>query len=859
MHVPVWDKAEDTLSPDGAIMDGDGDGDGVINLSQRPSAANTPNGSIEYEDSGQTPPLVKALKQRQKELQNASPFDVVKMREICAKEQQQQQQGMMSNRNGQQHGRSPSPPNCPLQQQQSSNNNNNPCLPVVSHAGGGNNNNCPAGNPLLLGPNIHQMQQLIQQQLITPTQLQQLMQQQTLLFQQQVSLNFPNFSPSSASAASQARLKHSQLSPSSLSPQQHHQLAEISRKQLEQTLQNLQEQLQLNLLQQSHLFQSGDKKKSSGALQQLSAQQHQLMQQLQLTQRQYLIQQGINIPNMVGGGAGMGVGSDDHWKEEPRHDGIVEMSHQNGSSPKHLPNGLFMLNPGKRDGGGGGGVNGICGGDSDKGDSVEKSISQQHPLYGHGVCKWPGCETVCDDFSSFLKHLNTEHTLDDRSTAQARVQMQVVSQLELQLAKERDRLQAMMQHLHMNKQHNLNNNSLSGGPGGMCPDSPKNPSSLPNEHSQSCQGGVNGNPNSLCGPLQPGNGAMGKLSLNPNMLIPGLSPTGLAAAAAVASGRSPGMLQPPNPNMTGAIRRRVSDKASLPLSGGLPYLLERAGLDVQQEIQRNREFYKNADVRPPFTYASLIRQAIIESPDKQLTLNEIYNWFQNTFCYFRRNAATWKNAIRTNLSLHKCFVRYEDDFGSFWMVDDAEFVKRRHLSRGRPRKYDPTPSPSPSSHHPQAQGMQSKSPTLTQSPNTLYGDAINASLQALFQAALADGNMPYMGSMNARSVSPDQAPMSPDPRSLRGSPTGMIKRESSASPLTNGIHHNHQHLKRMKREMELAEYGGHYSGGSSDDGESEGRDERDDELIGMNKSEDLAEDLSFASSSHTADSSRLDQ
>ena len=29
------------------------------------------------------------------------------------------------------------------------------------------------------------------------------------------------------------------------------------------------------------------------------------------------------------------------------------------------------------------------------------------------------------------------------------------------------------------------------------------------------------------------------------------------------------------------------------------------------EIQRNREFYKNADVRPPFTYASLIRQVIL--------------------------------------------------------------------------------------------------------------------------------------------------------------------------------------------------------------------------------------------------------
>ena len=47
-----------------------------------------------------------------------------------------------------------------------------------------------------------------------------------------------------------------------------------------------------------------------------------------------------------------------------------------------------------------------------------------------------------------------------------------------------------------------------------------------------------------------------------------------------------------------------------------------------------------------------------------------------------------QNAIRTNLSLHKCFVRYEDDFGSYWMVDDAEFVRRRHLARGRPRKFE---------------------------------------------------------------------------------------------------------------------------------------------------------------------------
>ena len=33
---------------------------------------------------------------------------------------------------------------------------------------------------------------------------------------------------------------------------------------------------------------------------------------------------------------------------------------------------------------------------------------------------------------------------------------------------------------------------------------------------------------------------------------------------------------------------------------------------------------------------------MIESPERQLTLHEIYSWFTSTFAYFRRNAASWK-------------------------------------------------------------------------------------------------------------------------------------------------------------------------------------------------------------------------
>lgn len=48
----------------------------------------------------------------------------------------------------------------------------------------------------------------------------------------------------------------------------------------------------------------------------------------------------------------------------------------------------------------------------------------------------------------------------------------------------------------------------------------------------------------------------------------------------------------------------------------------------------------------------------------------------------------FQGAIRTNLSLHKCFIRVEDEFGSFWTVDDEEFKRGRHIQRGRPRKHN---------------------------------------------------------------------------------------------------------------------------------------------------------------------------
>ncbi|KAK4012024.1 hypothetical protein OUZ56_021126 [Daphnia magna] len=736
--------------------------------------------------------------------------------------------------------------------------------------------------------------------------------------------------------------------------QQQEKLADLGRKQLETLMQQLQEQLQLNLIQQSQLMQQRggtgvtERRKSNELAQTLAGQQQQLMQQLQLTQRHYLIglqqQQLLTSPPASAGEEAPTDKSTSGWNNKdsstPLAAGglnvhvptsglptvqvtacdspasispirssadcgkMVTNGHPHGSGVYSSPHPHYQqtsstgdMNDNLIDHHHNGGVlhsfnnsgsNGIKNGDQQRFSSssstpLSSSSSSSHPLFLFGVCRWPGCESPCDDVATFLEHLNREHVLDDRSTAQTRVQMQVVAQLELQLQKERDRLQSMMDHLSRARQQQQqappakqspaksNGSTMRGQPGPPSGD-PTNGLQHHQQHhrmSPSLAALVSA---TMRGVMNPSASSHHHLLLHP----PAQSNHAASSMGHQSQSQSRRRLseKPNSASNSGAVedirlrKRSVTERSAMDISEGLPYLLDRTGLDVHQELQRNREFYRNTDVRPPFTYASLIRQAIIESPERQLTLNEIYTWFQNTFCYFRHNAATWKNAvrhnlslhkcfmrvenvkgavwtvdevefhkrrpqrstsgldivsstngcfinaIRTNLSLHKCFVRYEDDFGSYWMVDDAEFVRRRHLARGRPRKFEipaaaaaaaavavqhhqlqinlnrqssphsrqpPTPSTLVRNRSADgataesarclvltdgrnvisrsacarrakitAQGIQSKSPSMTPSP-TLFGEALNASLQA----ALAESNMSFLQrSQSSSSQSP---------------------------------------------------------------------------------------------------------
>lgn len=63
------------------------------------------------------------------------------------------------------------------------------------------------------------------------------------------------------------------------------------------------------------------------------------------------------------------------------------------------------------------------------------------------------------------------------------------------------------------------------------------------------------------------------------------------------------------------------------------------------------------------------------------------------FSYFRKNAQTWKNAVRHNLSLHKCFMRIENVRGAVWTVDNLEYCRRRPLKANCISTSNPSSSP----------------------------------------------------------------------------------------------------------------------------------------------------------------------
>ncbi|XP_068596317.1 forkhead box protein O4 [Brachionichthys hirsutus] len=112
------------------------------------------------------------------------------------------------------------------------------------------------------------------------------------------------------------------------------------------------------------------------------------------------------------------------------------------------------------------------------------------------------------------------------------------------------------------------------------------------------------------------------------------------------------------------------EKAVASTEGGLVAGVGGAGATPRKGSSRRNAWGNQS-------YADLISQAIDNSPEKRLTLAQIYEWMVKTVPYFRdkgdsNSSAGWKNSIRHNLSLHNKFLRVHNEStgkSSWWMLN----------------------------------------------------------------------------------------------------------------------------------------------------------------------------------------------
>lgn len=95
--------------------------------------------------------------------------------------------------------------------------------------------------------------------------------------------------------------------------------------------------------------------------------------------------------------------------------------------------------------------------------------------------------------------------------------------------------------------------------------------------------------------------------------------------------------------------------------------------------------------KPPYPYSTIIRYAIQGSPRQRLTLSELYETMEARFPWFKTAGSGWKNSVRHNLSLNRCFEKVarpitEPGKGSYWTVNLNGPEGTRRVRKRRSKK-----------------------------------------------------------------------------------------------------------------------------------------------------------------------------
>lgn len=96
------------------------------------------------------------------------------------------------------------------------------------------------------------------------------------------------------------------------------------------------------------------------------------------------------------------------------------------------------------------------------------------------------------------------------------------------------------------------------------------------------------------------------------------------------------------------------------------YRLMKANVDT---FDKDLSLDEHKNIKPTHSYATLITQAFLSSPEGELALADIYKYICDNYAYYRHKKPNWQNSVRHNLSLNKAFERVDRRTKEF---DDQE-------------------------------------------------------------------------------------------------------------------------------------------------------------------------------------------
>ncbi|XP_028002487.2 forkhead box protein N4 [Eptesicus fuscus] len=166
---------------------------------------------------------------------------------------------------------------------------------------------------------------------------------------------------------------------------------------------------------------------------------------------------------------------------------------------------------------------------------------------------------------------------------------------------------------------------------------------------------------------------------------------------------------------------------------GSPYGARPPYPQPRMAVHSSQELHPKHYPKPIYSYSCLIAMALKNSKTGSLPVSEIYSFMKEHFPYFKTAPDGWKNSVRHNLSLNKCFEKVENKMsgssrkGCLWALNLARIDKMEeemhkwkrkdlaaiHRSMANPEELDKLISDRPESCRRPGKPGEPEAPVLT--------------------------------------------------------------------------------------------------------------------------------------------------